>query len=334
VSLVAVPSPAYRMSVWVPSWDSRGLTSMQAHAGKLDETNPEWYTVTADGGVARLENSEAPDLRAAIAGTDVVPMIQNFVNGQFDANVVANIVASPDLRERHAETLTALVVQNAYRGIDIDYESLNAASRANFTAFVQLLSQKLHAANKMLSVTVHAKASDEEDWDGPGAQDWRAIGLAADVVKIMGYDEHYDGSVAGPIASIAFLDSVAAYAESTIPAQKIIIALPWYGYEWQGTRATDLVYAEAIALAQSVGAQITHDVNGEATFSYAGRIVYFQDASSYAKKTSAILSKHPNIAGFAHWRAGGEDPAIWTDVSRLHNTSSMPATGRRRSVRH
>src|SRR5207302_1541154 len=50
-----------------------------------------------------------------------------------------------------------------------------------------------------------------------------------------------------------------------------------------------------------------------------------QDASSYAKKVSYLTSRHPAIAGFAHWRAGAEDPAIWDVVSNLKGTG-VPAT--------
>jgi hypothetical protein len=105
----------------------------------------------------------------------------------------------------------------------------------------------------------------------------------------------------------------------------VIIGLPWYGYDWLGKSAKSLVYSDAMELAQRVGARIDRDANGEATFSYEGRTVYFQDASSYARKIDTIVKRHANIGGFAHWRAGGEDPAIWTDVARLRGSSSVPA---------
>jgi len=338
---VAVPSHAYRMSAWVPSWDVKALASMQLNAGNLDEANPGWYTIAADGSYTKNSNAEAADLRAALTGIDLVPTIKNYVNGKFDGALVASIVGNAALREKHAEALTQLVVQNAFAGIDIDYESRKSDSRDAFSAFVQLLGSKLHSANKKLSVTVSAKTSDSDNWSGPAGEDYRAIGAAADFVKIMAYDNHWNGSAAGPIAPLQWLDNIATYAESTMPAQKIIIGLPWYGYDWQGTSATDLVYTEAIALAQRAGAQIAHDANGEATFNYNGRTVFFQDAASYSKKLDLLVQKHPRIGGFAHWRAGGEDPAMWSNVARLHNSSSSPATpeplppsSKRRSARH
>jgi len=152
------------MSAWVPAWDSKALSSMQLNAGKLDEANPGWYTIAADGGVTKNSNAEAADMRAALAGIDLIPTIKNYVGGKFDGNLVANVVASPTLREKHAEALTELVVQNAYAGIDIDYESMSAAARPNFSLFVQLLAQKLHGVGRKLSVTVAAKTSDADNW--------------------------------------------------------------------------------------------------------------------------------------------------------------------------
>src|SRR5215210_4028433 len=117
-----------------------------------------------------------------------------------------------------------------------------ATAKAGFTAFVQLLASKLHASNKLLSVTVHPKTSASATWDGPGAQDYTAIGAVADSVKVMAYDYHWSTSDAGAIAPLSWLDQVAIYAESTIAPQKVIMGLPWYGYDWLGTSAVGVTY--------------------------------------------------------------------------------------------
>src|SRR6478672_6730951 len=106
------PSYAYRMSAWVPSWDAKAVTSMQLNAGKLDEANPGWYTIAADGTFTKNANAEAPEMRAALSGVDLIPTIKNYVNGKFDGALVATIVGDATLREKHAEALTQLVVQS------------------------------------------------------------------------------------------------------------------------------------------------------------------------------------------------------------------------------
>ncbi len=319
----AVPGYAYRMSAWVPSWDPNAVTVMQTQAGNLEETNPGWYTIAADGSVTKNYKAEDPTMRAALTGTMLVPTIKNYVGGRFDGALVAAIINDPVRREAHAETLAQLVVDSGVDGIDIDYEGVPTTSNANFTTFIQILAEKLHATRRVLSVTVHAKTSDKTNWNGPGAQDWLAIGAAADSVKIMGYDKHHSASVAGAVAPLDWLGQVAAYAQSTIPEGKAILGLPWYGYDWLGTDGTTVTYAGAMTIAQRVGAAVTRDVNGEATFTYEGRTVFFQDFTSYKTKIDFITKNYPAIAGFAAWRVGSEDPAIWPVVREL----TMQAAG-------
>ncbi|HEV7919910.1 MAG TPA: glycosyl hydrolase family 18 protein, partial [Thermoanaerobaculia bacterium] len=254
----------------------------------------------------------------------VVPTIQNNDSNGFNATLGAALMATPEMREKHASAIATLVRNNAWDGIDVDYERVPTASRANFTAFVQLLAGKLHTSGKTLSITVYAKASDSENWNGPGSQDWAAIGAAADSVKIMAYDYHWDGSAAGPITPLTWLDQVTTYAKSVIPAAKVMIALPWYGYDWLGTDATDVSYSGAKTLATTAGVQINHDANGEATFVYNRRTVYFIDAAAYQAKLNLLKTKHGTIGGVAHWAAGQEDPAVWTILKS--GSSSNPAT--------
>lgn len=324
--VVAVPAQAWRMSAWVPAWDSKAVTLMQSHGGKLDEANPGWYAMDASGTIVKNWNAEDPAMRAALTGTLLVPTIKNYVNDRFDGAVAATLLSTANSRAAHVDALTNLVVQNAFDGIDIDYERVPATSRADFTAFVELLAEKLHERGKLLSVTVCAKRNDSENWNGPGAQDWIAIGRVADSVKIMAYDYHWNGSVAGPITPLGWLDEVATYATQTLPIGRAIIGLPWYGYDWLGKVATGVTFAQAMAKAAAVGATVTRDSNGELTYSYDGRTVYFQDATSYRMKVEAISARHTGIAGFAAWRVGAEDPATWDLVGVLNEVGgSSPA---------
>lgn len=301
---------------------------MQQHAGSIDESNPGWYNLASDGSIVRNWNAESADWRAAMSGTEMIPTIQNFIDGRFNGALVASIVDHPVSREAHAEAIMQLVVSQVLDGIDIDYESVPETSRAGFTQFVTLLASKLHQTGRRLSVTVHPKVSDKQDWKGPGAQDWVAIGQVADSVKIMAYDYHWPGSTAGPITPLDWLQQVAAYATSAMDARKVLIGLPWYGYDWAGTSARSLVYSEAIALAASQNVTVNRDPNGEATFSYSGRTVFFQDAESYRRKVDLIVERFPSIGGFAHWRSGAEDPQIWTKIQGLRGgTGASPLPG-------
>jgi spore germination protein len=315
---------AYRNSAWIPPSDANALTSLQANVGTLTESNPVWYGMNADASIAKVWNAENNTWRAAMTGSLLIPTLQNVVNNSFDGNLVATLLATPESREAHAGSIAQLVNANGYDGIDIDYERVPTTSRSCLSAFLGTLAQKLHASNKKLSVSVYAKTSDRDNWNGPGAEDWTAIGQVADSVKIMAYDFSYSTSAPGPIAPLEWLDQVAAYAQSSIPNPKIMMALPWYGYDWsRSTATTNMSYAKATLLAQSYGASIAHDANGEATFAYGDHTVYFQDATSYQKKVDFLKQRHGAIGGFAAWAAGVEDPSIWNII---RGSSSTPAT--------
>lgn len=305
---------AFQNALWIPSWGSAQLNSIQLNAGALDESNPVWYGWNSDGTIAKKGNAEDPTWRAAMTGTQILPTIQNTTGNGFDGAAVQTMLSTASSRDTHAAAIAQLAIAQAYDGIDIDYERIPTAARANFTAFLTTLAAKLHAAGKKLSVSVYPKTSDAATWTGPGAQDWSAIGQIADSVKIMAYDYHWSTSSAGPITPLAWLDQVASYAESAMPAQKVLIGLPFYGYDWSGSGGVPVTYPQAMQTAQNAGATITYDPNGEATFTYSGHTVYFQDAVSYQKKIELLKQKHGSIGGFTAWAAGQEDPNIWTVI--------------------
>ena len=316
---------AYRIAAWIPPWDATSLTSIQQHAGSLDESNPIWYSMSTTGSIVVNWNGENPTWIAAMTGTQIIPTIQNVVSGSFNGSVAATVLSTATGRENHAQEIFNLVTSKAWDGIDIDYEAVPTTSRADFTAFINTLAAKLHSAGKKLSVTVYAKTSDSQNWNGPGAQDWAALGTAADSIKLMAYDYHWSTSAAGAITPLTWLDSVVTYAESAIPAAKVIVGLPWYGYDWQSSTGATVLYSQAMNLATTNNATISHDVNGEATFTYGGtHTVFFQDSSAFSRKTDLIKQNHPNVGGFTCWRMGSEDPGFWTVIGTLRGTTTPP----------
>ena len=104
----AVPGYAYRMSAWVPSWDPNAVAVMQMQAGNLEETNPGWYTVAADGSVTRNYKAEDPTMRAALSGTMLVPTIKNYINGRWETGVTTGTSENPSDLASPVGRITAL----------------------------------------------------------------------------------------------------------------------------------------------------------------------------------------------------------------------------------
>jgi spore germination protein YaaH len=225
------------------------------------------------------------------------------------------VISTEANRAAHAERLTDLVVSKGYDGLDLDYESRRAEDRDEFSLFVETLASRLHAEDKKLAIAVHAKTSEPGGWSGAKAQDWKRLGRAADEFKIMLYDYHWNGSEAGPAAPPGWIDEVLTFAETRVAPYKIRMGLPFYGRDWRGTEARDLVYTEVRQLAEERSATMQRHSSGEPYFKYSDdHTVYYQDSRSIGMKLEVLKRKHPKVGGIAVWHVGGESRDYWTTL--------------------
>ena len=312
----AKPSPtptphAYQITIWAPYIGFMEQKTLTDNAGLLSEVNFFWYELGADGEIRGGVQSVAGLQAARAAGLRALPSIHN---GGFDRERVAAIIHDPQRRAQHIDAIVQLVMENDYDGVDIDYESLYAEDREAFTTFIQELARALHQQNKLLSTTVHPKTGEGGTCGGPQAQDWARLGAVSDEFKIMIYDLHHGASEAGPIAPLDWADAVLTYAESQVEPAKIFMGVPFYGYDWVGSKGESIEWRQAVKRAKMYNARVQRDASsGEAWFSYDdGRhTVYFNDAETLQGRLSLMLEKHPAIAGLSIWRLGGEDPQNW-----------------------
>lgn len=316
VFLLFLTSCSYRTTAWVAPWDPLSQSSTLENRASVAEVDPVWFSIQPDGSIAPNWHAEDPALREAFPGRQLIPVIQNARDGAFDRDVVQRLLDDDNSMDAHVQSIVALVDNGKYDGIEIDYESLPPEMRDRYSMFLERLANRLHSDKKTLSVVLDAKTADSENWRGPGAEDWRAIGRAADSVKVMAYDFHYAASEPGPLAPLDWLGKIVNYARATIPLRKVIFGLPWYGYDWHNGSGKPITYAQAMQLAPA-GVSIHRDTNGELYFTTNGHAVWFEDADSYRTKVSYLLSRSRRIGGFASWKPGTEDPAVWAQMQEL-----------------
>ena len=309
-------SPSYQVSGWLPPYaGAAGQQSLLDNLDAVDEINFFWYVMTAEGTIVDQSSAEHRALLPTIrqAGLRVVPTVIN----EFDPDRVHAVLHDEAKRTAHIQALVELVQENAYDGIEIDYEGLHATSRDDFSAFIEELARALHREKKRVAIAVHPKTAPGGSWDGPRAQDWTRIGAAVDEFKIMTYDYHWSTSEAGPIAPPHWIDQVLTFAEQVVLADKIWMGIPFYGYVWKEKDGLGLTWREMEQRAKLFRAQPTRDPDSqEMTFTYVTAqqetyTAYYQDAASIAAKLDVLLNKHPDIAGICIWRLGDQDPAVW-----------------------
>lgn len=333
-----VPAPRVVVAS-LPYWSiGHGAPAVLANRRDVNEVSPWMYGLTSDGqivldsGISKAALSTSlSQLRAQ--GLPLVPTLANFdAQGNWTYPPVARILHDPVLMARHLAAIVALVDSRHYAGIDIDYEDLRASDRQAFTAFITGLAGALHAKGKILSVALFAKATDAGYAPRNVAQDYAALGKAADQVRLMGYDYHWATSPPGPIAPISWLRSVLGYAKTQIPAAKIILGVPEYGYDWSGGHGTGITWQQALQLSRKPGVRLRYSTASQAPwFSYADaaghrHTVWFEDAASSRAKFR--LAQAAGVGGVYIWMYGSADPAMWPALRQALPTgphTSVPA---------
>lgn len=300
------------------------LNTRASLASAMSNTNPvnavsiDVLRVSANGD---LTGTLPPTLLASngAAGKDSYACITNHGPAGFDADI-----GHAALVTNRAATLQNIVIlarTQGLTGVNLDFEGLYPADRAAYSSFVADLAAQLHAIPSRLVLSVPPKLADtaSNTWTWP--YDFTSLGQSADFLQVMTYDQHFDRSAPGPVAGIDWMQTALQYAASVVPASKILLGLPAYGYNWNRTANTGVpvafkdmptLIAATNALPQwDVASQSAH-FNYVATDGSAHEVWYETPQGLQAKAQLAITL---GLGGVSVWVLGSEDGSFWTGVS-------------------
>jgi spore germination protein len=311
----------------IPYWNlGPGAASVEANHQVVDEISPWVYNIGSTGAVqSAVPTQDTASASATMAslralGVPLMPSVSNMVGGDFSYDAVAPVLHDPATMQRNIASITQLAVSQNYAGIDLDYEELQAGDRAAFTSFVQQLATSLHDEDKTLSVALFAKVDDAGDDPRNVAQDYAAIGKAADEVRLMTYDYHWETSPPGPLSPSGWVHDVLAYATTVIPPQKLVVGLDQAGYDWVGDQGTTISWSQATSLASQHGVAVQWDPLSQSPwFRYTDangtqHEVWFENAASNEAKR--VVADSFGVHAVFLWMYAPPDPGVWTDLAQ------------------
>lgn len=253
---------------------------------------------------------------AKAAGCRVELCVTNFGSADNTA-FLSNEVAW----DRLIDSLIVLLPIRQADGVNIDFEGVPASQRSNFRAFMEHLHTRLNTALPGTEVSVAMPAV---DWNN--IFNLTEMDSYVDAFIIMGYDYHYSGDAeAGPVAPLYWGDqwselslyrSLNDYIAEAISPQKIIMAVPYYGYDWI-TNNTDIPAPSQSSgtsrtytyLRQEMYGTYTRQWNEQSQTPYfmyiSGgntRQCWFDDEVSLGKRYDMVNSR--NIGGTGMWALG------------------------------
>ncbi|MBO6576365.1 MAG: hypothetical protein JJ896_16760 [Rhodothermales bacterium] len=157
-----------------------------------------------------------------------------------DPVVFSSVLGSADARGRLEETVMEMVRAGDADGAHLNFEVFEAstpAARAGFTQLVRRLRARLKDWRPDAELTVFLPGFDHGE-----AYDEVALADAADYLVVQGYDMHWlTAPTAGPVAPVrgwngaSWEGITARYAALGVDPADIVMAVPYFGYEWPVT---------------------------------------------------------------------------------------------------
>jgi spore germination protein len=330
-------------SGWIPYWKAAdGAKDAKKHLSQLDEINPFAYSVKTDGTLSdtmKLDKSHWKTLfkDARKKNVKIVPTVM-----WSDSANIHRVLGDPTLRANHIASIVDAVEENDFDGIDIDYENKLAETKDYYSIFLKELSVALD--DTALHCTIESRTPLDSRYTNPPASvayanDFVEINKYCDRVRIMMYDQStidqkLNKAEAGkpymPLSDVRWVEKAARLAMVDIDPDKIVLAVPTYGYEYRVTKtgstysyerlwslnpgyATDTAKKFKVKPAENSAGEMSFEYNANAKKKKAAadnRLVWWSGASAIADKVA--LAKELGLAGVAIFKIdGAEDKNIW-----------------------
>jgi len=331
--------------VFIPYWDQdNAMRSVYENPQAVDGIGLFWYQLTPEGTVETYSGTREDHRIIEFAHENDIQVFALIANLQdqgqnteeWDSNRVRRMITNTQRKEKHINDLVNLVVYNNFDGLALDYESLDADLRDDYTQFVQELSNTLHKEDKILEIAIHPKSSDDKNSEffGAIAQDYQALSKYADKLHFMMYTEHTISSTPGPSSTVALIERVLNYTigEEQVPPEKIVLGIGLFGTHWvtdnaneqniTGTTA-DLTYQAIEKIARENQHELVRDQNTQSVMMTfvdqdGFNIIWLNDAESLKRRME--IAREYGVSGVSLWRLGGEDPNIWNVLSENENS--------------
>lgn len=323
--------------------NNRVANVLQSTKG-INVLSPTWFYLNDNNGsIYSLANQNYVDY-CHQQGVEVWALVSNLENSEVDTTYV---LSHTSVRDKLVNEIIAAAIQYNLDGINLDFEALSAYTSEEdgnryvgdaYIQFVRELSIKCKNNNIVLSVDNYVPSSYTEFYNRSEQA------LFADYIIIMAYDEHTRVSDdVGPVASIGFVKEGVENTLKEVPAEQIILGMPFYTRVWELTpkegagedvesASEDYLPYEFTCVEEGMqtvenrytvnGAQPVWDEesgqyyteyeNGGKTYK-----IWIENEASLEEKLK-VMKEH-SLAGAAYWKLGFERSSAWDTIIKYVN---------------
>lgn len=230
----------------------------------------------------------------------------------FTNDNIRSLSKNDEAQRKMIANVSYLVSSRNLDGVNIDFEpteGMDPETRKGFTRLIKNLNIELKKQNPdaNLSVDTYLSSGSEQ-----GLFDLPKLASAIDAIVIMGYDMHTPKSGPGPVSAMGGTANIIGYVQNyleKIPANKIILAVPYYGYDWptnnKEAEGKGVPYAEIAEVVKSTS--FSWDENSQTPYytyieNGTPRIVHYDNLRSLGIKYDYVNDK--DLKGVGIWALG------------------------------
>jgi peptidoglycan-N-acetylglucosamine deacetylase len=291
--------------------DPYSYTSLEEHSSLITHLCPEWITVLNGLGDIQIDSDPRLPKFCANKGIKLMPLLTNLVGDTWQPEAIENLAYGPaDRQERFFSKVVAALREAKAAGLVVDWEQLDPAYKKDLTNFLDKFCDALHNDDKELWLMVEpGQELDYIDFDQ----------LSDNVDRFVAslFDETSDIDPPGPLGSRSWFEGWLHVLLEGTDTKQWIITLGSYGYDWTigGKKAELISFPEAMSRAYNAEVD-SAEVSGPSYNPYfyfeedeKEHTVWFLDVATFLNQLREVRDQ--KAGGFALYRLGTEDPAIW-----------------------
>lgn len=296
---------------------NESISDLKRNIGHLDMVATESFFLNGDSIVDKADTAALKVIHDS--KKSAIAVLSNFNKDHWDGNAVKRLLNDLPAQQKLISNLISIVQKYGYKGINVDFEELNLENSNSFNSFMHNLYNQFHAKKLIVSQDI---SPENDDYRPDILQKYN------DYIVIMAYDQHTDLSNSGDVSNQEWVEEKLDNICTKVDADKVILALACYGYDWpKNSVGKSVTYEEAITSAVNYKSTVTYNpssANLNYSFKDGSGIqhdVYFTDAATYFN----IIRKADDwgIAGIALWRLGSEDKRLWSFISEDLSLSAL-----------
>ena len=311
---------------------NKQFDALTAGTKGINVISPTWFALTDNDGSYKNLSSADYVRKAHEKGMEVWILIDDFN----DNMSIGQVLGKNSVRQKLVGNLISDVQAVNADGINVDFEYITDSCGADFIQFLRELSIRCREEGLVLSV----------DNANPTfvkyCYDMKEQGRLVDYVVLMGYDEHWQGSEAGSVASLPYVEEGIRTALEMVPEEKIISGLPFYTRVWteipekyaasgaqirqDGNSEYDRYSLDSVAVSMDevnrlvkkagVSPEWDEDIGQyyvEIPLEHGKQRIWIEDVRSLETKLDMVSTY--SVAGVAFWRIGMDNDAVWDSIS-------------------